>query len=105
MPEEVTPVIPTIIDGSADVAPPDRFNAAYSSVAPWDIGHPQPEFVKVFENGEIQGSVLDAGCGTGEHAIYLAARGHSVLGVDFAPAAIEKAKIKAHERGSSAEFL
>lgn len=105
MQDEITPAIPTILDGSVDVAPPDRFNSAYSTVAPWDIGRPQPEFLKIFDNSEIQGSVLDAGCGTGEHAILLAARGHAVLGVDFAPAAIEKAQAKARERGSAAQFL
>jgi SAM-dependent methyltransferase len=49
--------------------------------------------------------VLDAGCGTGENALYLAARGHPVLGVDVAAAAIERAAGKAADRGLPAEFL
>ncbi len=89
----------------ADVKPAEgSFDASYSGIPPWDIGRPQPEFVSVFDHGEIKGSVLDAGCGTGEHAIFLAARGHTVLGVDFAPAAIAKALIKVRERGSTARF-
>jgi SAM-dependent methyltransferase len=34
-----------------------------------------------------------------------ASRGHRVLGVDFAPRAIEKARAKAAERHSTAEFI
>jgi SAM-dependent methyltransferase len=34
-----------------------------------------------------------------------ASRGHRVLGVDFAPRAIEKARAKAAERHSTAEFM
>lgn len=81
------------------------FNAAYTGTPPWDIGRPQREFVKLAEAGEIQGSVLDVGCGTGENALYLADLGHDVLGVDGAPLAIEKAKAKAEERGIDAMFL
>jgi ubiquinone/menaquinone biosynthesis C-methylase UbiE len=38
---------------------------------------------------------LDAGCGTGFLSFLLAARGHRVVGVDFAPAMIEEARRKA----------
>ena len=82
----------------------EMFNNSYSGVPPWDIGRVQPQFAKIFDAGEVQGSVLDCGCGTGEHAIELAKRGHAVLGIDFAPAAIEKALVKARGRNSSARF-
>jgi SAM-dependent methyltransferase len=81
------------------------FNGAYLGVPPWDIGRPQREFVKLAEAGEVKGDVIDVGCGTGEHAIYLSSLGHPALGVDAAPRAIEKAKAKAAERGSKAEFI
>src|SRR2546425_12444821 len=42
---------------------------------------------------------LDAGCGTGFLTFELAARGHRVTGVDFAPAMIAEARRKAAERG------
>ena len=47
---------------------------------------------------------LDAGCGTGFLAFELAARGHRVTGVDFAPAMIAEARRKATERGVSVRF-
>jgi len=44
---------------------------------------------------------LDAGCGTGFLAFELAARGHHVTGVDFAPAMIAEARRKSAECGVS----
>ena len=80
------------------------FNESYRGTPPWDIGKPQPEFVKIAQNGEIRGSLLDIGCGTGENALYFSGLNLEVLGLDSAPRAIEKAKRKATQRGSQAEF-
>jgi SAM-dependent methyltransferase len=49
--------------------------------------------------------VLDIGCGTGENALYLAAQGHDVWGVDFTPASIEQARDKAAQRHQTVTFL
>ena len=82
------------------------FEWAYrSGEPPWDIGRPQPAIVRLAEEGAINGSVLDVGCGTGENALYLASRGLDVVGVDAAPTAIERAGAKATERGVRVEFL
>jgi SAM-dependent methyltransferase len=72
--------------------------------APWAIPGPQPAFVGLAEAGAIRGSVLDAGCGTGENALYLAARGHEVWGIDVVPLAVERARNKAKERDLSVRF-
>ena len=81
------------------------FDSAYRGTPPWDIGRPQPAIVRLEEGGQITGSVLDVGCGTGEHVLYLAGRGHDVMGVDSAPTAIKKARAKAKQRGIAAEFV
>jgi cyclopropane fatty-acyl-phospholipid synthase-like methyltransferase len=81
------------------------FDVAYEGSPPWDIGRPQGAIVRLADAGEIVGSVLDVGCGTGEHALALAARGHEVLGIDLVPRAIELAQAKARERGLEAGFL
>lgn len=72
---------------------------------PWDIGRPQPPFVRLAEQGAIAGAVLDVGCGTGENSLYLASRGLDVTGVDAAPTAIARAGEKAAARGTRATFL
>ncbi len=82
------------------------FDEAYEGTPPWDIGRPQPEFVRLWEKGLIKESpLLDVGCGTGEHALFFAAKGLDVVGVDSAAKAIEKAKRKAKERKVKAAFL
>jgi cyclopropane fatty-acyl-phospholipid synthase-like methyltransferase len=72
---------------------------------PWDIGRPQKEFVELARRGEITGSVLDIGCGTGENALFFAQQGHEVWGIDSTPLPIEKAKEKAAQRGLKVHFL
>ena len=81
------------------------FNSAYLGTPPWDIGRPQREFVRLSDDGKVEGDVVDLGCGTGENAMLFASRGNRVLGIDAAPLAIAKAKAKARERRSTAEFL
>jgi 2-polyprenyl-3-methyl-5-hydroxy-6-metoxy-1,4-benzoquinol methylase len=84
---------------------PDRstFESAYAGQAPWDIGRPQKPFLDVADR--ITGSVLDAGCGTGDTALFFAGRGCKVTGIDFIDEAINRARRKAAERGLPATFL
>src|SRR6266542_592691 len=84
---------------------PDRatFENFYAGKAPWDIGKPQGPFAAAADR--VTGPVLDAGCGTGEHALFFAARGHRVTGIDFVEEAIRRARRKAAERSLSVEFL
>jgi SAM-dependent methyltransferase len=82
-----------------------RFEEAYVGTPPWDIGRVQPAFERVAEAGLVTGPVLDAGCGTGENALFFAARGFEVVGVDAVETAAAAARTKAAARGLTAEFL
>ena len=86
--------------------PAARWDSAYEagSRPPWDIGRPQPAFVRLADGGLLRGRVLDAGCGSGEHALLAAARGADVVGVDVSPRAIDRARRKAGERGIAVRF-
>jgi SAM-dependent methyltransferase len=81
----------------------ETFESAYAGQAPWDIAKPQAPFVAVADR--VRSPVLDAGCGTGETALFFAARGHRVTGIDFLEEPIRRARTKAAERAVSAEFL
>ena len=78
---------------------PDRntFEAMYAGQAPWDIGKPQKPFLDVADR--ITGSVLDAGCGTGDTALYFAGRRCQVTGIDFIEEAIKRARGKSTDQG------
>lgn len=82
------------------------WDASYQGAgAPWDIGVPQSVVVRLATAGAFRGTVLDAGCGTGENALHLASHGLRVLGVDVAETALAMARQKARERGIDAEFV
>src|ERR1700684_647629 len=81
-----------------------RWNASYvDGPPPWDVG-PQPAIARLASEGAFTGTVLDAGCGTGENALLIASRGLRVLGVDVAETALSLAREKAAARGIDADF-
>jgi SAM-dependent methyltransferase len=81
------------------------FDAMYSGTPPWDIGRPQVCIRAVADAGGLRGRVLDAGCGTGEHALMAAELGLDATGIDGSPTAIGLARQKAAERGINVRFL
>jgi cyclopropane fatty-acyl-phospholipid synthase-like methyltransferase len=82
-----------------------RFEEAYRGTPPWDIGRAQPALEQAAADLQVEGPVLDAGCGTGENALFFAARGFEVVGVDAVEAAVAVARDKAAARGLAVEFL
>jgi ubiquinone/menaquinone biosynthesis C-methylase UbiE len=87
----------------SDVPDKNTFASLYSGQAPWDIGKPQKTFLDVAD--QITGSILDAGCGTGDNALFFASQGYKVTGIDFLEEPIQRAKRKATERGVPVTFL
>ena len=85
---------------------PRSWDDAYAMDRPpaWDIGRPQPAFLRLADRGLLAGRLLDSGCGTGEHTLLAAARGAEATGIDVSARAIELAWAKAAERGSAARF-
>ncbi len=89
----------------SDAPPQEVFHQAYEGqLPPWVIDRPQADVVALVEAGGVRGEVLDIGCGTGEHAIFLAERGHAVTGIDMVLKAIEIAREKAAARGVKVDF-
>ena len=94
------PISTSVTSQSVDRA---TFEDLYAGPAPWDIGKPQRPFVAIADRDT--GTVLDAGCATGEHALFFTTRGHRVVGIDFVEEAVRRARRKATERGLAVEFL
>jgi cyclopropane fatty-acyl-phospholipid synthase-like methyltransferase len=82
----------------------DTMYAPGAAPPPWDIGRPQPAFLRLADCGLLSGRLLDAGCGTGEHTLLAAAQGAQAMGVDISAQAIARARDKAAERGLPARF-
>jgi 2-heptyl-1-hydroxyquinolin-4(1H)-one methyltransferase len=66
---------------------------------PWSLGEPQPEIAALIDRGQIQGDVLDAGCGEAALALHMATLGHNAVGLDASPTAIKLARAEAARRG------
>lgn len=66
---------------------------------PWSIGEPQPELAALIVQGKFRGDVLDVGCGEAAISLALAERGHTTVGLDLSPAAVELARHEAAKRG------
>jgi 2-polyprenyl-3-methyl-5-hydroxy-6-metoxy-1,4-benzoquinol methylase len=94
------------LSGARQPREPHDFDASYKGgTPPWDIGRPQPAFLRLAESGALRGRVLDVGCGTGEHALLAASLGLEAVGVDSAASAIAIAEQKARSRGLTVKFL
>ncbi len=71
----------------------------------WDVGRPQRAIYELERAGALGREVLDVGAGSGEHALFLAARGHVGCGVEPSARAVVRAQRRARERGLAALFV
>lgn len=71
---------------------------------PGDIGKPQPALAALIDQIDIENPVLDVGCGTGDLAIHVTAKGHQVVGIDSSEAGVAQARSKAAEKGLDVAF-
>lgn len=78
-----------------------------SSQVPWELGGPDTCLTQLVEAKKFPagGRILDLGCGLGSAAVYLAALGFAVTGVDLSSTAVTKARQKAVQVGVQVEFL
>jgi ubiquinone/menaquinone biosynthesis C-methylase UbiE len=76
-------------------------------IPPWQIDRPQPEVIRLIEQGKFESLVLDLGCGTGDNTIELARHGLVVKGLDAVPEALDRARKKTEQAGlkQSPEFV
>ena len=58
-----------------------------------------PSWPRLIEQGKFHGDVLDVGCGEAAISLALAERGHSTVGLDMSPTAIDLARREAQRRG------
>ena len=85
--------------------PDDAWDVAYQGAPGWEIGRPQPAFLRLADAGVLTGRLLDVGCGTGHNALLAAERGADVTGLDISALAIDRARAAARERGLAVRFV
>jgi cyclopropane fatty-acyl-phospholipid synthase-like methyltransferase len=88
------------------------YQLAYAiGVTPWeragDAGAQQLQRLVAKEEASRggPGRALDLGCGSGAHAVTLAARGWSVTGIDLVGKALARARNRADEHGAQVTFI
>src|SRR5215468_10427412 len=72
------------------------FNKLYAGLRrpPWDTDGPSQFLEEIAQAGQVHGEILDAGCGTGENAIFLALQGYRIVLSMLLPLRLRKPKSK-----------
>jgi SAM-dependent methyltransferase len=80
-----------------------QYDLLYRKGAAWDRHGSSPELAGLVDADRLSPAthplVLDLGCGTGANTVYLAEQGFDVVGVDFTPLALRRARERAAEAG------
>jgi len=82
----------------------DDWDARYAEAGlVWGL---EPNRFVAAETADLEpGRVLDLACGEGRNAVWLAARGWRVTGIDFSGVAIERARSLASDRGVEVDLV
>jgi methyl halide transferase len=74
---------------------------------PWDLGYPTPPLSNLLDSAQAPppGRMAALGIGSGLDALRFAAAGFDVVGFDFAPSAIARARQNAATQGLNVEFV
>jgi SAM-dependent methyltransferase len=82
----------------------DFWQARFESGAtPWDRGAPHPRLVEAIGSGMLAPCrILVPGCGSGHEVALLAAHGFDATGLDYAPAAVARARERLAGAGATA---
>jgi cyclopropane fatty-acyl-phospholipid synthase-like methyltransferase len=85
------------------------YDVLYRRGAPWE-GGPREELVALVQSGALTPRspgprALDVGCGSGANAVFLAANGFEVTGIDFSAVALRKAHAAAEAAGVRVEWV
>jgi SAM-dependent methyltransferase len=70
----------------------------------WKLNETPPEIIETADRLK-KGSVLDLGCGEGEHVLTLAKRGWRATGIDFVPKVVQRARVAARKSCLSEKAL
>ena len=85
------------------------YDLMYRVWAPWDAVGVRDDLRELLESGRVtprsHPRAVDLGCGTGANAVYLAEHGFEVVGVDFSPVALAKARARAAQAGVRCQFV
>ncbi len=75
-----------------------RWNQIYTKEKRLEIDESMPKIVDLFKRFHVN-RVLDLGCGSGRHTIYLAEKGFNVYGIDIADVGVATARTRLHTAG------
>lgn len=73
----------------------DWLSKTYYAAVDWNdrLIHEMPDLLKVFNKNNVE-TIIDVGCGTGEHPIEFAKKGFKVIGIDRSKSMIVEANIR-----------
>ncbi|MDO8578057.1 MAG: class I SAM-dependent methyltransferase [Dehalococcoidales bacterium] len=84
----------------------DIYQSTSLNELPWEEGKPSTQLVELIESGAVEkGAALDVCCGSGNNAIFLAAKGFFCYGIDISPTAIGYAREKAAAEGKKCDLI